>query len=169
MEKTASPELKCVHSREWATAASTTPSVATSVLRSIWWENEVIKSSTLLRFSQEMWKGLTGRGLYHSCGGQCLNYSQPCEGNCMPGTQLYLLFNNVSSDILDGLMVRLLAVWLQHRVHPVQHRPEGLQHVQPLWRQTGLRGQIRWGLAGLSSGQSCWIFLHFFKTFISVF
>ena len=74
----------------------------------------------------------------------------------------YLLFNNVSSDILDGLMVRLLAVWLWHWVYPLQHRAEGLQHVQPLWRQTGLRGQLRWGLASLSSG---WIFLHFIKKF----
>ena len=97
MERTASPELRCALWRGRVTAASTTPSVVLSVWRSIWSENEVIKSSTLLRFSQEMWRGLTGLGLYHSCGGHCLNYSQPCEGKCMPGAQL------ISSYILMHL------------------------------------------------------------------
>ena len=47
----------------------------------------------MFRFSQEMWKGLTGRGLYHACDSQCLNYSQPCKGKCMPGTHEILQIN----------------------------------------------------------------------------
>jgi len=55
------------------------------------------------KFSQEMWKGLTGRDLYHACDSQCLNYSQPCKGKCMPG---YWLCHTSTECILSSTMQR---------------------------------------------------------------
>ena len=108
-----------------------------------------------------MWKSLTGRGLYHACDDQCLNYSQPCKEKCMPGayltTNTFLCDFNENSNlsyILIVIMARLLAVPHRDRMHPFQHQAEGGQHVQPLWWQAWLCWQVRWGLAGLSSGQS---------------
>lgn len=106
-----------------------------------------------------MWKSLTGRDLYHACEDQCLNYSQPCKEKCMPGAYRHILcdfnvFNLILIFVVIVVMSRLLAVSHKDWMHPFQHQAAGGQHVQPLWRQAGLCWQIRWGLAGVSSGQS---------------
>ena len=42
-------------------------------------------------FTQALWESQTGLPLYHSCDGQCLNYSQPCDGHCGQGYYSILL------------------------------------------------------------------------------
>ena len=73
----------------------------------------------MFRFSQEMWKGLTGRGLYHNCDSQCLNYSQPCKGKCMPGTHRFLQIkidiNKTKQNKVNFEVITIfLGYWLCH-------------------------------------------------------
>ena len=48
----------------------------------------------MFRFIQDSWEShAPGRQLYHTCDGQCLNYSTPCNGKCIEG--LIFLVNQI--------------------------------------------------------------------------
>lgn len=54
------------------------------------------------RFSQDLWESHTGRPLYHTCDGQCFNYSTPCHHICSPG---YWLCYSGDQCILSGVSI----------------------------------------------------------------